>query len=41
MGEEIKEKEYIKGLGFLIDNKLYWSYHIKQVNFKVSKDISY
>ena len=40
MGEEIKESEYNKYLGILIDNKLFCSYHIKHVNIKISKGIA-
>ena len=37
--EQIQEKEYIKYLGILIDNKLSWNHHIKHTNWKVSKGI--
>ena len=40
MGEEIKEKEYTKYLGILIDNKLSWKQHINHVNLKVSKGLA-
>ncbi len=35
----IKEKDYIKYLGVLIDNKLNWKQHTQYVNTKVSKGI--
>ena len=37
IGEEIKEKEYTKYLGILIDNKLTWKQHINHVNIKSYK----
>ena len=37
--EQIKEKEYIKYLGLLIDNKLSWQHHVKYLNLKVAKGI--
>ena len=40
MGEEIKEKEYTKYLGILIDNKLSWKQHINHVNLKVPKGLA-
>ena len=40
MDEEIKEKEYIKYLGILIDNKLTWKQHINHVNLKVTKGLA-
>ena len=40
MGEEIKEKEYTKYLGILIDNKLSWKQHINHVNLKVPKGLT-
>ena len=40
VGEEIKEKEYTKYLGILIDNKLSWKQHINHVNLKVSKGLA-
>ena len=38
-GEQIQEKHYTKYLGILIDNKLSWNCHIKNVNLKISKGI--
>ena len=38
-GEQIQEKEYIKYLVILIDNKLSWNHHIKHANLKISKGI--
>ena len=35
----IKEKDYIKYLGVLIDNKLNWKQHAQYVNMKISKGI--
>ena len=35
----IKEKDYIKYLGVLIDNKLSWKQHTQNVNTKISKGI--
>ena len=40
MDEEIKEKEYAKYLGILIDNKLTWKQHINHVNLKVTKGLA-
>lgn len=40
MDEEIKEKEYTKYLGILIDNKLTWKQHINHVNLKVTKGLA-
>ena len=40
MGEEIKEKEYTKYLGILIDHKLSWKRHINHVNLKVSEGLA-
>ena len=37
MGEQLKEKEFIKYLGILIDNKLTWSHHINHIKLKISK----
>ena len=37
MGEHIKEKEYAKYLGMLIDKKHSWTYHINPVNLKISR----
>ena len=37
MGEQLKEKEFTKCLGILIDNKLTWSHHFK---LKISKGIA-
>ena len=38
MGEDIKEKEFTKYLGVLIDKTLSWMYHINHVNLKISRD---
>ena len=38
-GTKIKEKEYIKYLGVLIDNRVSWVHHIRHANLKVSKGI--
>ena len=40
MGEQLKEKEFIKYLGILIDNKLTWSHHINHIKLKISKGIA-
>ena len=37
MGEGIKEKEFTKYLGVLIDKTLSWTYHINHVNLKISR----
>ena len=37
--EQIKEKEYTKYLGLLIDNKLSWQHHVKYLNLKVAKGV--
>ena len=37
MGEHIKEKEFTKYLGVLIDKTLSWTYHINHVNLKISR----
>lgn len=37
--EQIKEKEYTKYLGLLIDNQLSWQHHIKHLNLKIVKGI--
>ena len=37
--EIIKEKEYTKYLGLLIDNKLSWEHHIKYLNIKIIKGL--
>ena len=37
MGEHIKEKEFTKYLGVLIDKTLSWTYHINHVNLKTSR----
>ena len=37
MGEHIKEKEYVKYLGVLIDKTPYWTYHINHFNLKISR----
>ena len=37
MGGHIKEKEYAKYLGVLIDETLSWMYHINHVNLKNSR----
>ena len=39
MGEQSKEKELIKYLDILIDNKLIWSHHINYIKLKISKGI--
>ena len=36
---ELKQENYTKYLGVIIDNKLNWKLHIKQINFKLSKGI--
>ena len=38
-GKQIKEKEFTKYLGILIDNKVSWSAHTKYANMKISKGI--
>ena len=38
-GTKIKEKEYTKYLGVLIDNRVSWVHHIRHANLKVSKGI--
>ena len=38
-GEQIEEKDFMKYLGILVDNKLTWNYHIKHANLKISKGI--
>ena len=38
-GKQIKEKEFTKYLGILIDNKVSWSAHTKCANIKISKGI--
>ena len=38
-GKQIKEKEFTKYLGILIDNKVSWSVHTKYANIKISKGI--
>ena len=40
MGEQLKEKEFTKDLGILIDNKLTWSHHINHIKLKISKGIT-
>ena len=40
MGQTIKEKDYTKYLGILIDKTLSWPPHIKHVNLKISKGIA-
>ena len=40
MGQSIKEKDYTKYLGILIDKTLSWSLHMKHVNLKISKGIA-
>ena len=37
--EKLKEENYTKYLGIIIDEKLSWKQHIKQVNIKLSKGI--
>ena len=37
MREHIKEKEFTKYLGVLIDKTLPWTYHINHVNLKISR----
>ena len=37
MGKDIKEKEFTKYLGVLIDKTLSWTYHINHVNLKISR----
>ena len=37
MGQTIKEKDYTKYLGILIDKTLSWSPHIKHINLRISK----
>ena len=37
MEEHIKEKDFIKYVGVLIDKILSWTYHINHVNFKISR----
>ena len=37
MGEHIKEKEFTKYLGVLIDKMLSWTYLINHVNLKISR----
>ena len=37
MREHIKEKDYAKYLGVLIDKTLSWTYHINLVNLKISR----
>ena len=39
-GTKIKEKEYTKYLGVLIDNRVSWVHHIRHANLKVSKGIN-
>ena len=36
---ELKQENYTKYLGVIIDNKLNWKLHIKQINLKLSKGI--
>ena len=36
-GEKLNEVDHAKYLGVLIDNKLNWSFHIKDVSLKISK----
>ena len=36
-GEHIKEKGFAKYLGVLIDKTCSWTYHINQVNLKISR----
>ena len=40
MGQTIKEKDYTRYVGILIDKILSWSNHIKYVNIKISKGIA-
>ena len=37
--EKLKQENYTKYLGIIIDEKLNWKQHIKQVNIKISKGI--
>ena len=37
MEEHIKEKDFIKYVGVLIDKILSWTYHINHVNLKISR----
>ena len=37
IGGPIKEKEFTKYLGVLIDKVLSWTYHINHVNLKISR----
>ena len=37
MGKDIKEKEYGKYLGVLIEKTLSWTYHINYANLKISR----
>ena len=39
-GVTLKQKEFAKYLGILIDNKLTWSHHINQIKLKVSEGIA-
>ena len=40
MGNQLKEKEFTKYLGILIDNKLTWSHHINHIKLKIYKRIT-
>ena len=37
--EKLKQENYTKNLGIIINEKLNWKQHIKQVNIKISKGI--
>ena len=39
--EELKQENYTKYLGVIIDDKLNWKLHKKQINLKISKYIKY
>ena len=37
--KSIKQKDYIRYLGVILDNKLNWKHHNKHINMKISKGI--
>ena len=40
IGEQLKEKEFTKYLGILIDHKLTWSHHVNHIKLQISKGIA-
>ena len=40
IGEKLKEKEFTKYLGILIDHKLTWSHHVNHIKLQIFKGIA-